>query len=91
MFDDIDESYREQTARIFKVVIDAIESLSMVALAIVGQEKGSLIRAQSPGTPCKSQEITATYENIQKKVNARHQNFASTKLRHPIYIRNSES
>lgn len=72
MFESIEGSYREQTAQIFRVVIDAVRPLSVVALANIEKERIDpqywLNTDIRPFSYC---ELTQVRETVTKRLNAR--------------------
>ncbi len=72
MFDNIDDFYHEQTARIFQLTVEAIQPLSVTAVSYCEKEKKDPDYAFNLKTrPFSDAEIEGTYETIQTRLNAR--------------------
>ncbi len=72
MFDNIDDFYHEQTARIFQLTVEAIQPLSVTAVSYCEKEKKDPDYAFKLKTrPLSDAEIEGIYETIQTRLNAR--------------------
>ena len=72
MFDGIDEFYREQTALIFGVVVEAIRPLSIVAISFVEKEnKNPQYSLKAEIRPYGDDEVNSIHRKVQKRLNAR--------------------
>ena len=74
MFNRIDEFYREETSELLLICLEALQPLSLLTLWFYEQEKTTTDYAMlMKREPLTSPNVTAIYERIHKRVNARGQ------------------
>ncbi|CAF9936018.1 MAG: hypothetical protein ALECFALPRED_006660 [Alectoria fallacina] len=91
MFDNIDDLYREETSEILLMCPEGIQPLSLLALWFYEQERVSpdyALRAEP--NPLSKADVTAVFESIHKRINARVQDLLEIKantfeLEHLMY------